>query len=81
MDDRISSLTKHPRISQDPAVMYGKPVVRGTRIPVEHVLRLLGEGMPEAELLRQYPALVAEDVLAVQLFAADFLANSDVLVV
>ena len=52
------------RIEINPAVMLGKPVIRGTRIPVEVILRKLGEGATEADLLESYPRLVREDIQA-----------------
>lgn len=52
------------RIEINPAVMLGKPVIRGTRIPVEVILRKLGEGATEADLLEAYPRLVREDIQA-----------------
>ena len=66
---------KHDRISWDPHVMSGKPVIRGTRIPVVTLLRWLGRGVTIEALLEQYPSLTREDVLAAQLFAADFIAD------
>jgi uncharacterized protein (DUF433 family) len=65
----------HPRISQDPKVMVGKPVIRGTRITVELILRALGRGWSVETLLDQYPHLTREDILAAQAFAADSLAT------
>ena len=59
------------RIAVDPKVRFGKPCVRGTRITVGELLGLLGSGMSEAELLREYPQLVHDDVLACFAFAAD----------
>ena len=52
------------RIEIDPAVMMGKPVFRGTRIPVELIIRKLGEGATEANLLDAYPRLTREDIRA-----------------
>ena len=49
-------------IEINPKVMLGKPVIRGTRIPVELILRKLGEGATEQELLDAYPNLEAEDI-------------------
>ena len=69
---------EHPRIVSDPAVMFGKPVVRGTRIPVEHLLRKIGAGMTEAEILADHPHLTAEDLRAAAAFAADYLAGEEV---
>ena len=62
------------RIVVDPKVMLGKPVVRGTRIPVELLLRNLSEGASIADLLEAYPNLTSEDVLAAIAYAADTLA-------
>ncbi len=59
------------RIEINPAVMLGKPVVRGTRIPVEVILRKLGEGATEADLLEAYPRLVREDIQSALSYAAD----------
>ena len=52
------------RIEVNPNVMLGKPVIRGTRIPVELVLRKLSEGATEADLLDAYPRLTPEDIRA-----------------
>ena len=59
------------RIEVNPNVMLGKPVIRGTRIPVELVLRKLGEGATEADLLDAYPRLTPEDIGAALAYAAD----------
>lgn len=52
------------RIEVNPDVMLGKPVIRGTRMPVELLLRKLGEGASEADLLDAYPRLTREDIQA-----------------
>jgi uncharacterized protein (DUF433 family) len=52
------------RIEINPAVMLGKPVIRGTRIMVELILRKLAEGETESGLLEDYPYLTAEDIRA-----------------
>lgn len=65
----------HPRIETNPAVLHGKPVIRGTRIPVELILRKLAEGATQADLLDAYPRLTAEDVHAALAYAADTLAH------
>jgi uncharacterized protein (DUF433 family) len=75
MEKVMHAPSDHPRISQNPAVMVGKPVIRGTRIPVEIILRLLGSGHTIEDVLDAYPRLSREDVLAAQAFAADFLAS------
>lgn len=58
------------RIERDPAVLGGKPVVRGTRIAVEHVLAMLAEGVSEADICRNHPRLSPEDVRACVAYAA-----------
>jgi uncharacterized protein (DUF433 family) len=65
------------RIEINPKIMMGKPVIRGTRIPVELVLRKLGEGASEADLLDAYPNLTLEDIRAAMLFAADAMAHQE----
>ena len=59
------------RISIDPAVRFGKPCVRGTRLTVGDVLGVLAAGRAEAELLLDFPQLTHEDVLACLAFAAE----------
>ena len=58
------------RITRNPAVMVGKPVIRGTRIPVDLLVRLVAQGIPEAEILAQYARLQPEDIQAALLYAA-----------
>lgn len=68
-------MTMHDRIDINPRVMRGKPVIRGTRIPVELVLRKLGAGMTTEEIIADHPRLTVEDIRAAQAFAADYLAD------
>ncbi len=72
-------MTAMDRIEINPDVMMGKPVIRGTRIPVELILRKLSEGATEADLLGAYPRLTLEDVQAALRYAADSLAHEEVL--
>ena len=67
----------HDRVEINPAIMGGKPVIRGTRIPVELVLRKLGAGMTAEEILADHPRLTQDDLRAAQAFAADYLANEE----
>lgn len=67
------------RIQVNPKVMLGKPVIRGTRIPVELVLRKLAEGANEQELLDAYPRLTREDIRAAIAYAADSVAHEETL--
>lgn len=57
------------RITADPNVMCGKPVIRGTRLTVEFILNLLAHNMSREEILAEYPGLVSEDIQACLLFA------------
>jgi uncharacterized protein (DUF433 family) len=59
------------RIEINPAVMLGKPVIRGTRIPVELIIRKLSEGAIEADLLDAYPRLTRADIRAALAYAAN----------
>jgi uncharacterized protein (DUF433 family) len=59
------------RISLDPAIRFGKPCVRGTRITVGDVLGYLASGMTEAQVLADFPDLAQEDILACLAFAAE----------
>jgi uncharacterized protein (DUF433 family) len=65
------------RIVVDPGVMLGKPVIRGTRLTVELILRKLGEGASEDDLLDGYPGLKREDIRAALAYAADTLAHEE----
>jgi uncharacterized protein (DUF433 family) len=67
------------RIEVNSEVMMGKPVIRGTRIPVELLLRKLSEGASEAELLDGYPRLTRQDIQAALAYAADRLAFEETL--
>ena len=69
---------KYDRIEVNPEVMLGKPVIRGTRIPVEVILRKLAEGTTEAELLDAYPRLTRPDIQAALAYAADSLAHETI---
>ena len=68
----------HERIVTDPGIMYGKPVIRGTRITVEHILRQLARGASLDAIVKEHPRLTIEDIRAAQAFAADYLATDDI---
>ncbi len=65
------------RITIDPEIMHGKPVVKNTRIPVYIVLNLLAGGLRPEEILKEYPDLTREDILACLEYAAE-LAQEEV---
>ncbi|MCP9449003.1 MAG: DUF433 domain-containing protein [Nitrospira sp.] len=69
------------RIEMNPTVMMGKPVIRGTRIPVELILRKLGEGATEEDLLDAYPRLTKADIHAAIRYAADAVAHEETVLV
>jgi len=58
------------RIVVDPQIVAGKPVIRGTRLAVEFILELLAAGQSEMDLLRNYPGLAHEDILACLSYAS-----------
>ena len=67
------------RIEIDPAIMMGKPVIRGTRITVELILRKLAEGTSENELLEDYPHLATGDIRAAVAYGAASVAHEEVI--
>ena len=67
------------RIEINPSVLLGKRVIRGTRVPVELLLRKLAEGAAIKNLLDAYPRLTTEDVRAALAYAADTIAHEAVL--
>ena len=73
-------MTVTDRIEINPKVMLGKPVIRGTRIPVELILRKLSEGAGKADLLDAYPRLTREDIQAAIGYAADTVAHEETLI-
>lgn len=59
----------HERIEINPDIMGRKPVIKGTRVPVETVLRKLGTGMAFDAILADHPRLTRDDIIAAQAFA------------
>lgn len=64
------------RITFNPKVMVGKPVIKGTRLTVAYILNLLAHGATEAEIRQEYEGLVPEDIQACLLVAAQSLPKS-----
>lgn len=58
------------RITIDPAICHGKPIVRGMRWPVQNVLELMASGMTNQEIIADHPELEPEDFLACLVYAA-----------
>ncbi|AKD58006.1 DUF433 domain-containing protein [Spirosoma radiotolerans] len=67
------------RLVSDYQIMLGKPVIKGTRITVELILRKLSEGAVIADLLAMYPHLQEADILAALMYASDVMANEEVI--
>jgi len=67
-------VTTSNRIEINPEIMLGKPVIRGTRVTVELLLRKLSQGASEKDLLEAYPHLTSEDIKAAIGYAADTVA-------
>jgi len=64
------------RITLNPKVMVGKPVIRGTRLTVQYILGLLAHGASIEEILKEYEGLTREDILACLLFATESLEST-----
>jgi uncharacterized protein (DUF433 family) len=62
-------MTWEDRIAVDPAVLAGKPVIKGTRLAVEFVVGLMAQGWAEAEIIHNYPGITREDILACLAYA------------
>lgn len=65
------------RITLNPNVMVGKPVIRGTRLTVEFILNLLAHGATTAEILDEYDGLTPKDILACLLFAKESISKTE----
>ena len=65
------------RITLNPDILSGKPVIRGTRLSVEFILNLLAHGATEADILEEYKGITRDDIRACLLFAGESLSRSD----
>jgi uncharacterized protein (DUF433 family) len=70
--------TEYPRITLDPKVLAGKPVIRGTRLSVEFIIGLMADGWSEADILANYPGITHEDIIACLVYARDTLSSERV---
>ena len=64
-------------IERNPEVMLGKPIIKGTRVTVELIMRKLADGYSISDLIKSYPHLKREQILAALEYAADMIANED----
>lgn len=66
------------RIVMNPAIMTGKPIIKGTRIPVDMIVRLVAQGMTLQEILEEYPQLTKDDLKAALEYVADMIRGEEV---
>ncbi len=71
-------MTWEERITIDPAILVGKPVVKGTRLSVDFIIDLLAQGWSEAEILRNYPGLESENIRACLAYAGELMRSEKV---
>ncbi|MDR9415719.1 MAG: DUF433 domain-containing protein [Gracilimonas sp.] len=71
-------MKKYDRIEVNPEIMFGKPVIKGTRVTVEQILRKVGAGMSKEQIFKDHPRITSEDIRAAQEFAADYLAGEEI---
>lgn len=71
-------MVENTRIVLDPAVLAGKPVVRGTRLAVEFVIGLMADGWKESDIMANYPQLTSDDIAACLAYARDVLQSEKV---
>ena len=67
------------RIVINPKVMVGKPIIKGTRIPIDMIVKLVAQGMTIEEILEDYPKLSKEDVKAALLYSAEVVGGESIL--
>jgi len=72
-------MTYTDRIVTDQKIMLGKPVIKGTRITVELILKKLSEGMSLDEVIQAYPHLTRQDILAALSYSADVISKEEII--
>jgi uncharacterized protein (DUF433 family) len=70
MGVREDNMKHYQRIESNPKIMFGKPVIKETRVTVEIILRKLSAGLSAKEVIQEHPTLTLEDVREAQIFAA-----------
>lgn len=70
-------MKRYRRIESNPKIMFGKPVIKGTRVTVELILRKLSAGLSSEEIVQEHPTITREDIREAQTFAADLLAGEE----
>ncbi|MFZ3309887.1 MAG: DUF433 domain-containing protein [Xanthobacteraceae bacterium] len=71
-------MIEHPRIALDSKVLVGKPVIQGTRIAVEFIIGLMADGWSEVDILKSYPGITHEDIIACLAYARDALSSEKI---
>jgi len=72
-------MKQYDRIELNPEIMFGKPVIKGTRITVDLILRKLGAGLTTEQIIKDHPHLTIEDIRAAQEFAADYITEDEII--
>ncbi|UCF07201.1 MAG: DUF433 domain-containing protein [Thermoplasmata archaeon] len=67
------------RIVVNPDIMVGKPIIKGTRIPVDAILRRIAEGLSIDEILEEYPNLTKEDIKAALIYSTEIVNGEDII--
>jgi len=78
MIERRLTLGWQDRIIINPEILVGKPVIRGTRLAVEFIIDLMAQGWTEEDILKNYPGLTHEDLLACLAYASECLHSEKV---
>ncbi|MBI5914816.1 MAG: DUF433 domain-containing protein [Bacteroidetes bacterium] len=71
----MSEINWHEYITSDPKILFGKPVIKGTRVPVDLILEKLGKGETFPKLLKSYPRVTEKALYACLIFAAEAVKN------
>ncbi len=71
-------MRQYKNIESNPNVMFGKPVIKGTRVTVELILRKLSVGLSADEIVEEHPTITGADVREAQVYAADLLAGEEI---
>jgi uncharacterized protein (DUF433 family) len=75
----IDNMDYRKRITSNSGVMLGKPIIKGTRITVEHILNCLADGMSIEEILEEYPHIERDDVLSAIAYSADVISKEEII--
>ncbi|MGE5341965.1 MAG: DUF433 domain-containing protein [Candidatus Omnitrophota bacterium] len=71
-------MKQYQYIEMNPKVMFGKPIIKGTRVTVELILRKLSRGLRPEEIVKEHPTITVEHISEAQAFVADLLADEEI---